>query len=96
MCVGGTDWAWSKLITQTGLCREAEFTEPWPIRDVGQGRGGCVGGLWAAVGPGGAGTGSGMEERVGLSQAAGQAPSQLLPCQAASRLQFLGHFLPYV
>lgn len=40
-----------------------------------------VSGLQAAVGPGGAGTGSGIEERVRLSQAVGQAPSQLLPLQ---------------
>lgn len=32
-----------------------------------------MGGLWAAVGPRGTGTGSGMEERVGLSKAVGQA-----------------------
>lgn len=64
--------------------RNSEFTEPWPIHDVDQGRGQRVGGLWAAVGPGGAGTGSGMEEWVGLSKAVGQAPSQLLPYQPVS------------
>lgn len=35
-----------------------------------------------------------MEERVGLSKAAGQAPSGLLPCQPAALLQFLGHCCP--
>ena len=54
-----------------------EFIEACPFNCVGQGRGGRVGGLWAAVGPGGAGTGSGMEERVGLSKAVGR---HLLSC----------------
>lgn len=35
-----------------------------------------------------------MEERVGLSKAAGQAPPWLLPCRPAALLQFLGHFCP--
>lgn len=53
----------------------AQFTEPRPVLDVGQGRGWRVGSLRAAVGPAGAGTGSGLEEQVGLSKAVGQAPS---------------------
>lgn len=35
-----------------------------------------------------------MEERVGLSKAAGRAPSQLLPCQPSALLQLLGRSCP--
>lgn len=73
-----------------------EFTEPGPsVHGVSQDRGGRVGGLWAAAGPEvREGAGSGMEERVGLSKAAGRAPSQLLPCQPSALLQLLGRSCP--